>query len=405
MEDYGEDTNASRYQGTFQQLISSLLTLGAFLSSLTAGSFAHFFGRKTALWLACLLTAVGCAVQINTTDKAVVYVGRLILGIGNGFLVTFSNIYTAEASPAHLRAVMVALFSEWVNIGSIVGAVVTNATQPRLDKASYQIPIGILFVVPVVLAAGLFFVPESPRYLVNRGRMEKARLALESLRGGSLRPEELELEWVEMVQGIEEEKKLASTIGPLDQYRGTDLRRTLLCYGVIMSQVGSGSWFVISYSTYFLIVAGLTVNEAFRYSIMNTCLGLVGVNFGIYLMRHVVGRRTILIMGAAIQGLCMLGMAIGAGSVNPVGSDAGRNCLIAFFALYLFSYNAFVGDASYPVSTELVSTRLRSWSVGSAISLGYFFAWLTGFCSPYFINPENLNWVSTYPSFCLLKCG
>lgn len=323
----------------------------------------------------------------------------MILGIGNGFLVTFSNIYTAEASPAHLRAVMVALFSEWVNIGSIVGAVVTNATQSRLDKASYQIPIGILFVVPVVLAAGLFFVPESPRYLVNRGRMEKARRALESLRGDSLRPEELELEWVEMVQGIEEEKKLASTIGPLDQYRGTDLRRTLLCYGVIMSQVGSGSWFVISYSTYFLIVAGLTVNEAFRYSIMNTCLGLVGVNFGIYLMRHVVGRRTILIMGAAIQGLCMLGMAIGAGSVNPVGSDAGRNCLVAFFALYLFSYNAFVGDASYPVSTELVSTRLRSWSVGSAISLGYFFAWLTGFCSPYFINPENLNWVSIYPLY------
>lgn len=337
---------------------------------------------------------MGCAIQINTTDKAVVYVGRLILGIGNGFLVTFSNIYTAEASPAHLRAVMVALFSEWVNIGSIIGAVVTNATQSRLDKPSYQIPVGILFVVPVVLAIGLFFVPESPRYLVNRGKMEKARRALESLRGSSLQPDELELEWVEMVKGIEEEKKLASTIGPLDQYRGTDLRRTLLCYGVIMSQVGSGSWFVISYSTYFLIVAGLTVNEAFKYSIMNTCLGLVGVNFGIYLMRHVVGRRTILTMGAAIQGLCMLGLAIGTGSVNPVGSEAGRNCLIAFFALYLFSYNAFVGDASYPVSTELVSTRLRSWSVGSAISLGYFFAWLTGFCSPYFINPENLNWVS-----------
>jgi hypothetical protein len=322
-------------------------------------------------------------------------VGRLILGIGNGFLVTFSNIYTAEASPAHLRAVMVALFSEWVNIGSIVGSVVTNATQARLDKASYQIPVGILFVVPVVLAVGLFFVPESPRYLVNRGKMEEARAALGSLRGGSLRPEELELEWVEMVRGIEEEKKLASTIGPLDQFRGTDLRRTLLCYGVIMSQVGSGSWFVISYSTYFQIVAGLTVNEAFKYSIMNTCLGLVGVNFGIYLMRHVVGRRTILTMGAGIQGLCMLGMAIGAGSVNPVGSGTGRSCLIAFSALYMFSYNAFVGDASYPVSTELVSTRLRSWSVGSAISLGYFFAWLTGFCSPYFINPENLNWVSS----------
>lgn len=306
---------------------------------------------------------------------------------------TFSNIYTAEASPAHLRAVMVALFSEWVNIGSIIGAVVTNATQTRLDKASYQIPIGTLFIVPVLLSVGLFFVPESPRYLVNKGHMEEARRALEALRGDSLRPEEFELEWMEMVKGIEEERRLASTIGPLDQFRGTDLRRTLLCYGVILSQVGSGSWFIISYSTYFFIVAGLTTAKAFQYAIVNTCLGLVGVNLGIFLMRHVVGRRMILIIGSAFQGAWMLGMAIGAGSVNTVGSPAGSNAVIAFMALYTFTYNAFVGDASYPVSTELVSTRLRSWTVGSAISLGYFFAWLTGFCSPYFINPQNLNWV------------
>lgn len=380
-------------QGTFQQLISSLLTLGAFLSSLTAGTFAHFFGRKTALWLACLLTAAGCAIQIGTTDKGVVYLGRLVLGIGNGFLVTFSNIYLAEASPAHLRAVLVALFSEWVNVGSIVGAVVCNATQARLDRTSYQIPIGTLFIVPAALAAGLFFVPESPRFLVDKGRLDEARAALETLRGGSLRPEELELEWVEMVRGIAEERRLASAIGPLDQFRGTDLRRTLLCYATILSQVGSGSWFIISYSTYFFVVAGLSTAAAFRYAILNTCLGLIGVNVGIYLMRHVVGRRMILTIGAGLQGVWMLGMAIGCGSVNAVGSVAGNNALIAFMALYQFTYNAFVGDATYPVATELTSTRLRSWTVGSAISIGYFFAWLTGFCSPYFINPGSLNWV------------
>lgn len=331
------------------------------------------------------------------------YLGRLVLGIGNGFLVTFSNIYTAEASPAHLRAVMVALFSEWVNVGSIVGSVVTNATQARLDRASYQIPVGILFVVPVLLSVGLFFVPESPRYLVHKGRMDEGRRALEALRGDSLRPEELELEWVEMVRGIEEETRLASTIGPLDQFRGTDLRRTLLCYATILSQVGSGSWFVISYSTYFFVVAGLTTDRAFRYGILNTCLGLVGVNFGIYLMRHVVGRRMILTIGAGLQGVWMLGLGIGCGSVNAVGSVAGNNALIAFMALYQFTYNAFVGDATYPVATELTSTRLRSWTVGSAISIGYFFAWLTGFCSPYFINPENLNWVSSFLANEMLK--
>lgn len=186
---------------------------------------------------------------------------------------------------------MVALFSEWVNIGSIIGAAVTNATKNRLDKASYQVPLGTLFIVPAFLAVGLLFVPESPRYLLYKGKTEAARKSLQKLRGDSLSPEAFELEWVEMVKGIEEEKHTANTIGPLDMFKGaasflhfsnfrmseltrqllgTELRRTLLCYGVIATQTGAGSWFIISYSTYFLIVSGLSVDEAFKYSVMNT---------------------------------------------------------------------------------------------------------------------------------------
>ena len=191
---------------------------------------------------------------------------------------------------------------------------------------------------------------------------------------------------------------------------GTDLRRTLLCFGIIATQTGAGSWFIISYVTYFLIVSGLSVQDGFRYSIMKTCLGLVGVNVGIYLMRHVCGRRTILMVGAVTQGLSMLGLALSATVENT--HAVKRNCLIAFTALFQFSYNAFVGDASYPVATELVSTRLRSWTVGTAISLGYVLAWLSGFCSPYFINPANLNWVCNisfrgvqlFGSFCTRLC-
>lgn len=112
------------------------------------------------------------------------------------------------------------MFSEWVNIGSIVGASVTDATKKRMDKLSYQIPLATLFAVPALLAVALFFVPESPRYLLYRGKSEDARKALETLRGTSLKPEELELEWVEMARGIEEEKRSARAVGPLDMFRG-----------------------------------------------------------------------------------------------------------------------------------------------------------------------------------------
>jgi hypothetical protein len=158
---------------------------------------------------------------------------------------------------------------------------------------------------------------------------------------------------------------------------------------MIACQTASGIWFLIAYQTYFLSIAGIT--NAFEFSIMNTCLGFVGVNIGMYAIQHWVGRRTILIFGAVTCGLCELATAIAA-SVGGTSEETGK-VLVAFTALFSFFYLAGVGAASYPVATEVVSSRLRAWTVGTATSLGYVLGWLTSFCSPYFINPEELNWV------------
>ncbi len=155
-----------------------------------------------------------------TTSVGVLYLGRILLGLANGFFVTFSNVYTAEVAPAHLRGVMVALFAYWVNIGSILGSVVDNYTRTRLDKTSYQIPLGCLYIVPTILAVALFFVPESPRWLLHHGRDQQARASLEKLRGNAIERQYLELEWAEMVRGTEEERKNSKSVSFLDMFRG-----------------------------------------------------------------------------------------------------------------------------------------------------------------------------------------
>lgn len=373
-----------------QQLIASLLTLGSFLSSMLAGFFSHWFGRRQGLWLACALNIVSCIIMIATTSKGVLYFGRLLIGISNGFLVTFSNIYTSEAAPAHLRGVIVALFAWWVNVGSICGSVIVNYTRVWLDKRSYQVPMGCLLIVPVILSVALWYVPESPRHLIYNGHDEAAKRALFHLRGDSTVGNNIEVEWAEMQRGIEEERNNAKSVGFIDMFRGTDLRRTLLCYGMIACQTASGIWFLIAYQTYFFIQGGVT--RGFEYSIMTTCLGFLGVNLGMYAMRHLVGRRAILIIGATACGLAQLGTAV-AYTTAGAGSATATNALVAFLTLHKFFYNGCVGAASYPVATEVVSTRLRAWTVGTATSIGYVLAWLTSFCSPYFINPAELNWV------------
>ena len=91
---------------------------------------------------------------------------------------------------------------------------------------------------------------------------------------------------------------------------------------------------------------------------MNTCFGFLGVNVGMYAIRELLGRRSILILGAIACGLCQLASAIAA-TVSPASLPTGQT-LVAFTALFMFFYNGCVGAASYPVATELVSSRLRA---------------------------------------------
>ncbi|KAI4685039.1 uncharacterized protein J4E88_004482 [Alternaria novae-zelandiae] len=389
---YEDPTSPLGYgiDSTVQQLMTSLLNLGSCVSAIAAGVFGGYFGRRKALWLACIICLAAVSVQIGSTSKAGLYVGRLLLGFSNGFFVVFSTVYCSEAAPAHLREIMVGLFSFYVNLGSIIGSIIDNYTSRYLSKLSYQVPLACMFIVPVLLGTTLFFVPESPRWLLHRDQHDAARKSLERLRFDH--GEELELEWAEMIRGVEEERRLSQTSGFLDLFRGNDLRRTLLCWGTIASQSASGVWFFIGYQTYFLAIAGIT--KAFEYSIMNSCIGFIGVHLGLFSMNKFFGRRTIMIAGAIACGLCELACGI-ASSVKPNSVETG-NVLVAFTALFLFCYNAGVGVATSPLATELVSSRLRAWTVGSANALGYFLAWLIGFCSPYFINPQDLDWGPQY---------
>jgi MFS family permease len=83
--------------------MTSLMNLGSCLSAILAGVFGAYFGRKTALWLACIICLTAVAIQIGSTSKAGLYVGRLLLGISNGFFIVFASVYLSEAAPAHLR--------------------------------------------------------------------------------------------------------------------------------------------------------------------------------------------------------------------------------------------------------------------------------------------------------------
>jgi sugar porter (SP) family MFS transporter len=379
---YGIDT-------VFQQLITSLLQLALVFASFSVGPFSVYYGRRVCYWVGTFFSIAGLFIQIFVTSKGPIYLARLLLGFGNGIYVTATILYCSEVAPAHLRGIMVAMFQVTQNIGGLLGAIINNYTAKILNRHCYQIPIAILFIIPVFLSSLMFFIPESPRWLTDHNKHDEAYKALRFLRGKSF-PEELLLEELaEIRETIRIEKELAASSHFRDLFRGSDLRRTLLAIGASLTHSASGINFIVGYATYFLQISG--ISQPFKYSIVLQVVSVVMATAGLFLNR-LFGRRTLFISGGSITCATMFIIAIiwtAGGSTHTVAQ--GR-AMVAMVNIYLGAYSYSIGPIAWVAAGEIPSNRLRSMTLGLAMAITFLFAWLTTFTLPYFFNPQHLGW-------------
>lgn len=102
-----------------QQLITSLMTLGAFIGSNMIGFMAMKLGRIPCLWIATVLCCIANTVMMCTTGIGELYFGRLFIGISNGFFMTFSQLYIQETGPAKYRGFLVSSYQFFIALVSI----------------------------------------------------------------------------------------------------------------------------------------------------------------------------------------------------------------------------------------------------------------------------------------------
>ncbi|ORY88813.1 general substrate transporter [Leucosporidium creatinivorum] len=371
----------------FQQLITSLLQVGLITASIIIGPFSKFFGRRAGFAACSVVSFIAITIQVLVTSKGPIYVGRLLLGIANGGYVNLLVLYNSETAPSHLRGSYVSAFQPAVGLGGIIGGVISKALSTNLTKHSYQIQLAILYVVPVFLLIYSFFLPESPRWLAVQGRDDDAGKALRYIRGNSSTPEQVTIELEAIKANIILERELQKDVKILDIFRGTDLRRTLLACGATTLHASSGINFLVGYATVFFQVASPGSN-AFTNTIILQCCGLAGALTAPFLARYF-GRKTILLFGFGTTTIAMFTVAI-VYTIAPK-SSAGGKALIAMVCCYQAAYNFSVGPLAWVVAAEFPSNRLRSVTFGFSMAVGFVFAWLTVFTTPYFIGVQELN--------------
>ncbi|KAI1608308.1 general substrate transporter [Exophiala viscosa] len=376
---------------TVQQLISSLMLIGAFVACLLIGPVGKLVSRKWLLFIGCCINHLAVILMMLATDLATLYAGRTIMGLSVGILDVLPQLYIHECAPAVQRGSLLGAFNVLVSVGLLIGSIVDNYTSTMMNKESYRIPLGLFFIFPVIISVLLPFMPETPRWLVEHNKVEKARKALVRLRNKATSPQLIEAELQEIVTAFETEKSLTQGSALLDCFRKTNLRRTLLALGLMTCLTGSGGVFILSYGTYFFQVAGQT--NAFAEVVGMTAAGLAATLFSMWLITRI-GRRTILMFGFATQAACMLIVA----TVDQFAGTnaAGGRALVAFTIIYLFFYNMCIAPYLYLCAGEIPTQRLRGYTLGMAIAVAFLWNWVASYTTPYFLNPLELNWGGKY---------
>lgn len=145
------------------------------------GWLGDVLGRKKTIWLASTLALIGAILQTAAVNIEMFIVGRVIAGFAIGLVYAVSSIYNAEIAPPKIRGVIVGLQTQMISIGYASSNWIGVFGSFAAGNAAWRIPLGLQCLPAIILIVGLFWLPESPRWLVQHGKYEEAHSVIRKL--------------------------------------------------------------------------------------------------------------------------------------------------------------------------------------------------------------------------------
>ncbi|QRW15934.1 Sugar (and other) transporter [Rhizoctonia solani] len=179
---------------------------GCFFGAMAAGWLADRIGRKRTIQAGSLVAVLGCSLQTGAQNISYLMVGRAIAGISIGCLSMIVPLYQSEISPPNMRGFLTGMTQFMIGMGFLVANWVGYGCQYIDNEAQWRIPLAIQVVPAILLLVGMFFLPFSPRWLVEKGRNEEAFQVIQRLHGNEQNAELIKLEFADMVEQIKHEK-------------------------------------------------------------------------------------------------------------------------------------------------------------------------------------------------------
>jgi major inositol transporter-like SP family MFS transporter len=378
-------------------VVSSLLFPGAAVGALVGGKMADAFGRKGALFVcaaAFLIGALGCGIAPNVV---IMVIFRIVLGFGVGAASATVPLYLAEMAPVHMRGRMVTINELLIVTGQLL-AFVMNAVLDQLieDPNVWRWMLAIAAVPAVAFLAGLFVVPDSPRWYAVRGRLDDTRRVLNLSRS----PEEADEEYTIIAEHAE--RDVAEDKGAaIRDLRAFPWMRRILWVGCGLGAVqqATGINTVNYYAPTILEDTGIGASAALLLTIAVGVTSVVTTLIGIVLLGYV-NRRPLLITG--LVGVTA-SHAILAGMFLLPESSFRTYLILAAMLLLVAFVQMFIGILVWLLLSEIFPMTIRGLAMGIAVFVIWTVNALISFVFPPLVQAAGST--VTFGIFALINLG
>ena len=374
--------------------------IGSIAGVLVAGSLSDYLGRKLTMLISAALfsiSAIGCAV-CGSFDSLVVF--RIIGGIGIGIVSIVSPIYISEVSPAKIRGTLVSLYQLAVTVGfllaylvnwiinstgnlAVTGDLWTNIWNSEMWRGmlgSETLPALLFFLV-------IFFIPESPKWLIVNGKIDKASLVLQKIYNTQTEiDEEITVtrnslngetkgKWSDLLKpGIIIAVIAGSAIAILGQFMGVN---AVLYYGPkIFTEAG--------------------FDDPMFSTVLVGVVNMVTTILAVFIIDKV-GRKQLIYWGVSGMIICLLAIGIYFAWGPQIG--LGNGFMLTFFLAYVFCCAISISAIVFVLLSEMYPNSVR----GRAMSIAGFALWIGTYLIGQ-LTPVLLGWSQAGTFFIFAAC-
>ncbi|KAJ9092373.1 hypothetical protein QFC21_006875 [Naganishia friedmannii] len=342
-------------------IVSSFL-LGAFCGCIPASLFADALSRRRAITIGACTFIVGGVLQCGANGRSMMMAGRFFAGLGVGQLSLLAPLYQSEIAHPSIRGRLTTLQQFCLGIGALIASIIAYELEKNHKGSVFQwrFPLGFQIAPAIPLALLIPLFPESPRWLMLKGRKEEALHNLARLHArGDINDQFVQAEYAELDAKVSAEAQISS--GWVEVFRGpANLRRVFLGIILQFSVQMTGVSVIQYYAPDIFAAIGFSYEKTFLFQTINSVIALVAQALCILTVDKL-GRRLPLISANLVSCACFaVATALQAKYPASVGNTSAGYAFVMMTWIYNFAFSYGIGPLSWAYPVEIMNTATRA---------------------------------------------